>query len=122
MDKSSVGNINVSFFTENIENKNFLKIVSRDDGKGIDPNDIRQKVLKLKLMSNEEVRSLSDEETIQLIFLPHFSTRNFATETSGRGVGMDEVKHQVTSLGGKIHVYSIPKKGTTITILVPLVS
>ncbi len=122
MDKSSVGNINVSFFTENIENKNFLKIVSRDDGKGIDPNDIRQKVLKLKLMSNEEVRNLSDEETIQLIFLPHFSTRNFATETSGRGVGMDEVKHQVTSLGGKIHVYSIPKKGTTITILVPLVS
>ena len=73
-------------------------------------------------MSNEELKNLSDEETIQLIFLPHFSTRSFATETSGRGVGMDEVKHQVTLLDGKIHVNSVLKKGTIITVLVPLVS
>ena len=122
VDKPSVGNISVSFFTEHIENRNYLKIVSRDDGKGIDPNDIRQKVHELKLISHEEIKNLSDEETIQLIFLPHFSTKSFATETSGRGVGMDEVKHQVTSLGGKIHVDSVLKKGTTITIFVPLAS
>ena len=58
----------------------------------------------------------------EVIFLPHFSTRSFATETSGRGVGMDEVKHQVTLLDGKIHVNSVLKKGTIITVLVPLVS
>ena len=73
-------------------------------------------------MSNEELKNLSDEETIQLIFLPHFSTRSFVTETSGRGVGMDEVKHQVTLLDGKIHVNSVLKKGTIITVLVPLAS
>ena len=121
-DKPSMGLINVSFFTEMIEEKNYLKIVSKDDGKGIDPNIIRQKVLELKLMSNKELANLSDDETIQLIFLPHFSTREFTTETSGRGIGMEEVKHQVTALGGKIHVNSVLKKGTIITVLVPLVS
>ena len=122
IDKPSVGTIDISFFTEQIEEKNYLKIVSRDDGRGIDPDIIRKKVLELKIMSDEELKNLSDEETIQLIFLPHFSTRSFATETSGRGVGMDEVKHQVTLLEGKIHVNSVLKKGTIITILVPLTS
>ena len=122
VDKPSVGNINISFYSEMIENKSYLKIVSRDDGKGIDPNIIRQKVLELNLMSNKELQNLSDEETIQLIFLPHFSTRSFSTETSGRGVGMDEVKHQVTLLGGKIHVNSALNKGTIITVMVPLAS
>ena len=120
LDKSSTGKIKVSFLSEKLDETNFLKIISRDAGRGINPDDIRQKVLELKRMTNEEVTNLSDEEAIQLIFLPHFSTKTYATETSGRGVGMDEVKHQVTLLGGKIHVNSSLKKGTVVTVLIPM--
>ena len=95
--------------------------MTKDDGRGIDPQNIRKKVLELKIMSEDELFNLSDEEVIQLIFLPHFTTRKYATETSGRGVGMDEVKHQVTNLEGKIHVNSILNKGTIITVLVPMI-
>ena len=68
----------------------------------------------------EELDQLSDNEIIQFIFLPHFSTREKATETSGRGIGMDEVKNQVKNLKGTVHVESKVGNGTHITVLIPM--
>jgi signal transduction histidine kinase/response regulator RpfG family c-di-GMP phosphodiesterase len=118
--KSRTSKITLSFFQENIQDLSFLKIISMDDGRGINPSLIRKKASEREILPPKEINQLSDDEVIQLIFLPHFSTQSYVTETSGRGIGMDEVKNQVTILGGKIHVDSKIDKGTTITIHVPL--
>ena len=97
-----------------------IKIITSDDGRGIDPAKIKEKASKLEILKQEELNELSDNEIIQFIFLPHFTTREKATETSGRGIGMDEVKNQVKNLKGKVHVDSKIGKGTHITILIPM--
>ncbi|MEE2743010.1 MAG: ATP-binding protein, partial [Bdellovibrionota bacterium] len=118
--KPPIGKINLSFFTENKDDIHYIKIITSDDGRGIDPVKIKEKASKLEIIKEEELDQLSDNEVIQLIFLPHFSTREKATETSGRGIGMDEVKNQVKNLKGTVHVDSKIGKGTYITILIPM--
>src|SRR5690606_2424033 len=73
-----------------------------DDGRGIDLDAVRARAVKRGLIAPDAV--LSAKETIDLIFLPGFSTRDEVTETSGRGVGMDVVRENVNSLGGLVHV------------------
>ena len=118
--KHPVGKINLTFFTEKVDNVNHIKIIASDDGRGIDPAKIKEKASKLEILKQEELNELSDNEIIQFIFLPHFTTREKATETSGRGIGMDEVKNQVKNLKGKVHVDSTIGTGTSITILIPM--
>lgn len=89
-----------------------------DDGRGLNPQLIRQKAIEKGLISVEQ--SLSDEDIFQLIFEPGFSTKQVVTDLSGRGVGMDVVRRNITELRGRIEVNSELDKGTTISIFMPL--
>ena len=100
--------------------KNHVVIEARDDGKGIDPQKMRDSAVKKGLMSQEEATKLSDTEAINLSFLPGFSTAEKITDISGRGVGMDVVRTKIGGMGGSIKLDSIVGKGTTIKLKLPL--
>ncbi|MCE1229524.1 MAG: chemotaxis protein CheA [Firmicutes bacterium] len=91
-----------------------------DDGKGIDPFIIRAKAVEKGLMSQERVDALSDEEAVNLIFLPGFSTAATVTDISGRGVGMDVVRSNVRRLNGQVSVQSVVGQGSIFTLRLPL--
>jgi two-component system, chemotaxis family, sensor kinase CheA len=91
-----------------------------DDGKGMRPDVIRQKAIDKGLIDSETANSLDDRQCLQLIFLPGFSTKDQISSVSGRGVGMDVVKTNISKLNGKIDIESIPGQGTTLTISLPL--
>jgi two-component system chemotaxis sensor kinase CheA len=91
-----------------------------DDGKGIDPNKIAAAALARGLMSQEALQAMSDQEKMMLIFLPGLSTAEKVTDVSGRGVGMDVVKTNLTRLGGKIEIESEVGQGTLFRIKLPL--
>ncbi len=91
-----------------------------DDGRGIDPDMVRLKAVEKGLRSEEEVMKLSDEEVISLIMLPGFSTKEEATELSGRGVGMDAVSSSVEAMGGKVKISSRQGEGTLVKLILPL--
>jgi two-component system, chemotaxis family, sensor kinase CheA len=95
-----------------------VHIEIKDDGKGINPEKIRKKAAEKGLISADA--SLSEKEIFELLFMPGFSTAEKITEVSGRGVGMDVVKRQITDLRGEVELNSIMGKGTTITIKLPL--
>jgi two-component system chemotaxis sensor kinase CheA len=95
-------------------------IEMRDDGHGIDVERVRQKAIEKGLASPEDLRQRSDDEIIQLIFAPGFSTVENVSELSGRGVGMDVVRTMVSRAGGTIVVTSKPQEGTIIRITLPV--
>ena len=95
-----------------------LRII--DDGAGMDPNKLRQVAVRKGLMDEEAAARISDEEAYNLIFAPGFSTNTVITDISGRGVGMDVVKTNISKLNGSVRVISEINKGTTIEIKVPL--
>jgi len=99
---------------------NKLIIVIEDDGSGLDEEKIKKNVLKKKLISASALDVLDKESVWKLIFLPGFSTKDSVTEISGRGIGMDVVKTVVDELGGKIHLRSVPQRGTRITLMIPI--
>ncbi|MCH7314753.1 Hpt domain-containing protein [Acinetobacter sp. ANC 3882] len=88
-----------------------------DDGKGIDVNRIKEKALQTGLMTKDQ--KLDQEEILQFIFHPGFSTAAQVTQISGRGVGLDVVQSDIKTLGGHVSVDSTLGKGTTFTIRVP---
>lgn len=90
-------------------NENHIRITVEDDGRGISPELVRQKVAEKGLKFNVDV---SDDQLMQAIFLPGFSSRDEAGEFSGRGVGMDAIKDEVTNLGGRVYVESRVGKGS----------
>ncbi|WGS65859.1 chemotaxis protein CheA [Marinitoga aeolica] len=85
-----------------------------DDGRGIDSEKIRKKAKELGLNTEK-----SDEEIINYIFEPGFSTAEEVTEISGRGVGMDVVKNNIEKLNGKIFIETKKGQGTKITLKIP---
>ncbi|MFC1617404.1 chemotaxis protein CheA [Candidatus Margulisiibacteriota bacterium] len=91
-----------------------------DEGKGIDPEIIKETALKKGLITPEETKSLSNEEAQELIFKPGFSTAKDVTDISGRGVGMDVVKSNILKLKGSIDIFSGPGKGSTFKLRIPL--
>jgi len=91
-----------------------------DDGKGIDPKVIRAKAVEKGIISAEKAEQMSDEEAINLVFLPGFSTAQTVTDISGRGVGMDVVKSNVRKLNGSVSVSSAVGQGSIFTIKLPL--
>ena len=91
-----------------------------DDGKGIDAEALRRKVVEKGLMEEEPASRLSTRECYELIFLPGFSTKDEISDISGRGVGMDVVKTRITQINGSIEIDSQIGVGTTIRISVPL--
>lgn len=91
-----------------------------DDGKGMRPEVIRNKAIEKGLINAESVSSLDDEQSLGLILLPGFSTKDEISSVSGRGVGMDVVKTNIEKLSGKISITSVPGKGSEFTISLPL--
>ncbi len=89
-----------------------------DDGGGINRKKVHEIALSKGLVPEDAV--LSDGDIDQLLFLPGFSTADEVSSLSGRGVGMDVVKTQITSLGGRIAIESTPGVGTKFTISLPL--
>lgn len=91
-----------------------------DDGKGIDPARLRRAAVARGLLTREEADRLADQQAVDLIFLPGFSTREEVGELSGRGVGMDAVRVSIGRLGGGVTVSSVPGRGTRTLCRLPL--
>ncbi|NLR75362.1 chemotaxis protein CheA [Leeia aquatica] len=91
-----------------------------DDGKGMKPEVIRQKAIEKGVIKAEEANNLDDKQSLMLIFLPGFSTKDQISNVSGRGVGMDVVKTNIQKMNGRIDIQSIPGEGTRFTISLPL--
>jgi two-component system, chemotaxis family, sensor histidine kinase and response regulator WspE len=97
-----------------------LSITVSDDGRGIDRERLRGKVVERGLASADLVQKLSDTELLDFLLLPGFSTASQVTEISGRGVGLDVVHTMVQSVGGRIQIHSEPGQGTSFQIQLPL--
>ncbi|MBL4612306.1 MAG: chemotaxis protein CheA [Emcibacter sp.] len=95
-----------------------IVIEIEDDGAGINRDIVREKALEKGLITADA--TLSDEEIDNLIFLPGFSTAENVTNVSGRGVGMDVVRKNIQSLGGRITIRSITGQGSKFTMSLPL--
>ena len=99
---------------------NFIVITVEDDGRGIDPERVRRKAVEKKIITEQEASSISDRDALNLIFLPGFSTASKVTNVSGRGVGLDVVKANITKLNGMIDVQSTLGQGTKFILKLPL--
>lgn len=99
---------------------NNIIITIEDDGKGINTDIIKEKAVSKGMISREKAQELSRQDAYNLIFLPGFSTTEVVTNVSGRGVGMDVVKTNVTKLRGLINVESAVGQGTKFIIKLPL--
>lgn len=99
---------------------NSVVITVSDDGRGINCERIRDKIVAKGLVSKAEARELGDRDLIAFIWHPGMSTAETITEISGRGVGMDIVKSRIENLNGTVDVRSMPGQGTTFTIRLPL--
>ncbi len=99
---------------------NHVVIEVADDGAGFDEEKILETALKKKLIDTAAASELSRRELLNLVFLPGFSTREQATELSGRGVGMDVVKTNIAKLSGIIDLQSQRGRGTEISITLPI--
>lgn len=114
--KAPVGKISLRAYHEGGQ----INIEIRDDGKGLDPERIKNKALEKGLKSEAELNAMSSKEINSLIMLPGFSTAESVSDLSGRGVGMDVVKVGIEKLNGSIDLDSVPGKGTKIQLRLPL--
>jgi two-component system chemotaxis sensor kinase CheA len=97
-----------------------ILLTIRDDGKGMDPDVIREVAVKKGAIERDAADRLNDSECFNLIFAPGFSTKEEISDVSGRGVGMDVVKTKITQLNGSVNVESTLGEGSLIVIKVPL--
>lgn len=96
-----------------------LAVTVEDDGRGIDPAAVRAAALRKGFLADQQAAGISTRAAMDLIFMPGFTTRDHAGETSGRGVGLDVVRRKVTALGGSVAVESEPGKGARFTLRMP---
>jgi len=99
---------------------NQVVIEVSDDGRGLDREKIVRRAIECRIVSAEEAALLNEAEALQLIFRPGLSTAEEVTEISGRGVGLDVVKAALENLKGSVGLESVPGKGTTFRLMVPL--
>jgi two-component system chemotaxis sensor kinase CheA len=97
-----------------------VNIEISDDGRGIDPEIIRKKVLEKALKTESELDLMSDKDILHLILLPGVTSADEASDVSGRGVGMDVVRTGIEKLGGSFDLESTVGEGTTIHLRLPL--
>ncbi len=97
-----------------------ILIVISDDGRGMRPDVIRRKAIEKGIIDADTANTLDDKQSLNLIFLPGFSTKDEISNISGRGVGMDVVKTNIQRMNGRIEVNSVVGEGTTFTISLPL--
>ncbi|MFQ5418151.1 MAG: chemotaxis protein CheA [Myxococcota bacterium] len=112
--KDSVGCIKIEAF----QRGNHVVIAVTDDGRGIDVGRVRAVAEAAGIVDSDEV--LSDQQTLDFVFSAGISTRDEVTATSGRGVGMDVVRANITSLGGVVDVRSTPGRETTVSMTLPI--
>ena len=110
--KSAYGKIVISY--EVLEDGKRVRIDISDDGRGFSKETIYHTSLRLGLIEKEDV--LTDTEILNLVFLPGFSTKEVVEEYSGRGVGLDAVKHNIEEIGGTVQLFSVEGKGSQIRI------
>lgn len=96
-----------------------IELLVRDDGRGIEPSQIRTTALARGVVTPETIEALDEAEILELLFTPGFSTSKNVTDLSGRGVGMDAVRTAVRRLGGAVSIASTVGIGTTITLSLP---
>jgi two-component system chemotaxis sensor kinase CheA len=99
---------------------NTVVIEVEDDGGGIDSDRVLKKAIHKGLVTSQEVENLNQQEIINLLFMPGFSTAETVTDLSGRGVGLDVVKSKIESLNGTVEVQSQKGKGSKFIIRLPL--
>jgi two-component system chemotaxis sensor kinase CheA len=114
--KSPVGNVWLRAYHKG----NSVAIEVEDDGKGIDPEKIRNVAVKKGVIGADDARNLDDREAIDLIFAPGFSSAEKVTDISGRGVGMDVVRNNIKNLKGTVNVSTEVGKGSRFTLTLPL--
>jgi chemosensory pili system protein ChpA (sensor histidine kinase/response regulator) len=111
--KNETGQIQLNLRREGAE----VIVDVRDDGAGMNIAAIRSKAISLGLIREDQ--ALTDEEAMQLILEPGFSTAENLTQAAGRGVGMDVVATEVKKLGGALHMETTPGQGSRFTIRLP---
>ncbi len=111
--KPATGRITIRLHREGAE----MVIDVADDGGGLNVSAIRRKAFEKGLLKADS--KVSDEEIMQLILTPGFSTASSVTQTAGRGVGMDVVANEIKKLGGSLQISSVTGQGTNFTIRLP---
>jgi len=114
--KNDVGQINIHIKEENSQ----IFISLFDDGAGIDIKKIVEIAENKNMVTKSELEKMNEQEKLDLIFRPGFSTKEIITEVSGRGVGLDVVKANLSNLNGQVSVQTELNKGTTFSLRVPL--
>jgi len=99
---------------------NQIVISIKDNGRGIDPEKVSRKALEKGLVTESELAGMGQREILDLLFLPGFSTKEKATDLSGRGVGMDVVRTNIRKLNGIIEIKNDPGKGSEFILKLPL--
>jgi chemosensory pili system protein ChpA (sensor histidine kinase/response regulator) len=97
-----------------------FQITIRDDGRGIDPDRVREAAVRRNVIDEATAAGLELKQVYELLFQPGFSTRDDVSELSGRGVGLDVVRSKVTSLKGSVEIDSTQGRGTAFIIRLPL--
>ncbi len=105
---------------EALHNAGMLSIVVKDDGRGVDLDKLRRKIIAKGMVSEAMARDLSESELLDFLFLPSFSTRDEVTEISGRGVGLDVVHNAVQEMRGQIRASTKPGRGLRLNLQLPL--
>lgn len=114
--KPQVGTITLNAFHEG----GHIIIEITDDGKGLNTDRIKAKIVENGLASEGDLEDMSDQQIHQFIFRAGFSTAQKVTSVSGRGVGMDVVRTNIEKIGGTIELKSVEGRGSTFTIKIPL--
>ncbi len=109
-----------SIFLDAYQDGNNVVIEVRDDGAGIDIDKVRRKALERGTITEKQMETMNDNDYIDLLFRPSFSTADQITDVSGRGVGLDVVKTNIESLGGSISARTVLGEGSTFSIQLPL--
>ncbi len=96
-----------------------VKILVEDDGRGLDPERLRKTAVEKGFLTERRARELTAREALRLVTLPAFSTARRISRISGRGVGLDAVREEVESLGGRLEIDSTPGHGTSFILELP---
>jgi chemotaxis protein histidine kinase CheA/CheY-like chemotaxis protein len=114
--KPRVGTIKV-FASHEADN---VVIKVEDDGRGMDIAQIKQTALKKRLVSPIDLEGMTDKEALNIVFMDGYSTSPIVTDVSGRGMGLDIVRRDITDLKGRVLLDTQKDKGTTFTFILPL--
>jgi two-component system chemotaxis sensor kinase CheA len=109
-----------SIFLDAYQEGNNVVIEVRDDGEGINAEKIRKKAVEKGFITEEQAKRMTDNDLIDILFTPGFSTSEKVSDVSGRGVGLDVVKTKIEALGGELEAKTILGQGSNFIVRLPL--